>query len=157
MIFENDYDHFNDDNCEIKFLTSKTNCFKWNKLVFEDEEPYIFHDTRLDLTNEKIFDLWENEFDIGKNVHINTHSQIHYEYKEKCLPFLLKIENINGVITRGRDLKRLLYFKPTSLVQTGIIYEIFAKFEDKIFEYLKIPHRELLDNRLIRFSAQRLP
>lgn len=157
MIFENDYDDFNDDNCEIKFLTSKTNCFKWNKLVFEDEEPYIFHDTRLDLTNEKIFDLWENEFDIGKNVHINTHSQIHYEYKEKCLPFLLKIENINGVITRGRDLKRLLYFKPTSLVQTGIIYEIFAKFEDKIFEYLKIPHHELLDDRLIRFSAQRLP
>ena len=45
MIFENDYDDFNDDNCEIKFLTSKTNCFKWNKLVFEDEEPYIFHDT----------------------------------------------------------------------------------------------------------------
>ena len=101
MIFENDYDDFNDDNCEIKFLTSKTNCFKWNKLVFEDEEPYIFHDTRLDLTNEKIFDLWKNEFDIGKNVHINTHSQIHYEYKEKCLPFFLKIENINGVITRG--------------------------------------------------------
>ena len=77
MIFENDYDDFNDDNCEIKFLTSKTNCFKWNKLVFEDEEPYIFHDTRLDLTNEKIFDLWKNEFAIGKNVHINTHSQIH--------------------------------------------------------------------------------
>ena len=70
-----------------------------------------------------------------KNVHINTHSQIHYEYKEKCLPFLLKIENINGVITRGQDLKRLPYFKPTSLVQTGIIYEIFVKFEDKIFEY----------------------
>ena len=157
MIFENDYDDFNDDNCEIKFLTSKTNCFKWNKLVFEDEEPYIFHDTRLDLTNEKNFDLWENEFDIAKNIHFNTHLQIHYEYEEKCLPFLLKIENINGVITRGRDLKRLLYFKPTSLVQTGIIYEIFAKFEDKIFEYLKIPHRELLDDRLIRFSAQRLP
>ena len=48
MIFENDYDDFNDDNCEIKFLTSKTNCFKCNKLVFEDEEPYIFHGTRLD-------------------------------------------------------------------------------------------------------------
>ena len=60
MNFENDYnDDYDDDNCEIKFLTSKTNCFKWNKLVFEDEEPYIFHDTRLDLTNEKIFDLWE--------------------------------------------------------------------------------------------------
>ena len=46
MNFENDYnDDYDDDNCEIKFLTSKTNCFKWNKLVFEDEEPYIFHDT----------------------------------------------------------------------------------------------------------------
>ena len=158
MNFENDYnDDYYDDNCEIKFLTSKTNCFKWNKLVFEDEEPYIFHDMRLDLTNEKNFDLWGNEFDIAKSIHFNTHLQIHYEYEEKCLPFLLKIENINGVITRGTNLKRLLYFKPTSLVQTSMIYEIFAKFEDKIFEYLEIPHCELLDDGLIQFSAQRLP
>ena len=37
--------------------------FKWNRLLFEDKEPFIFHDTKLNLENEVIFDLWENSFD----------------------------------------------------------------------------------------------
>ena len=45
--------------------------FKWNKLDFEDENPYVFHDSKLDLKKEKNFDLWENEFNIDKKVHIN--------------------------------------------------------------------------------------
>ena len=52
-------------------------CFKWKKLLFEDEEPFIFHDTRLNLEDKVIFDLWENSFNIENNVHINDHLQIH--------------------------------------------------------------------------------
>ena len=139
--------------------TKKNYNFKWEKLIFEDEMPYLFQDTRLNLEWEKIFDLWENNFDIEKNVHINENLQIHYEHEQKCLPFLLRIENINGVIQRGKDLKRIYYFKPTSLIQTGLIYEISARFEEKIYDVLKIPHNELLDSGgLIRLvCAQKIP
>ena len=138
---------------------NKKYCFKWKKLLFEDEEPFIFHDTKLDLENELIFDLWENSFDIEKNVHINEHLQIHYEHTQKCVPFILRIENINGVVERGRNLKRVHYFKPTSLIQAGLIYEIFADFEDKVYDVLKIPDNELLDSgNLIRLNcSQKLP
>ena len=154
---------FSFDEEEKKFpelLAIKKNySFKWEKLISEDEMPYIFQDTRLNLEGEKIFDLWENNFDIEKNVHINENLQIHYEHEQKCLPFLLRIENINGVIQRGKDLKRIYYFKPTSLIQTGLIYEISARFEEKIYDVLKIPHNELLDSGgLIRLEyAQKIP
>ena len=106
-----------------------------------------------------IFDLWENSFNIEKNVHINNHLQIHYEHNQKYVPFILRIENINGVVERGRDLKRIQYFKPTSLIQAGLIYEIFADFEGKLYDVLKIPDNELLDNgNLIRLNcSQKLP
>ena len=132
--------------------------FKWNKLDFKDENPYVFLDSKLDLKKEKIFDLWEIEFDIDKNVHINEQSQIHYEYNNRCLPYLLRIENINVMIQKGRDLKRIHYFKPTAIGQTELIYKMFAKFEDKIYNYLKIEHNQLLDDGLIRLTGtQRLP
>ena len=147
-----------DDFFEIPSI-SKNYCFKWEKLLFEDEEPFIFHDTQLNLEKELIFDLWENGFNIEKNVHINEYLQIHYEHNQKCVPFILKIENINGVVQHERDLKRISYFKPTSLIQTGLIYEIFASFEEKIFDVLKVPHNELLDNDgLIQLvCTQRIP
>ena len=110
----------------------------------------------LDLEREQIFDLWENNFDVEKKVHINEHLQIHYQNKkeEKCIPFLLKIENINGVIERGNDLNRVIYFNPTSLVQSGLIYELFAEFKDKICNFLKIQPYELLDSGgLIRLNC----
>ena len=138
---------------------SKESCHKWHKLLFEDEEPFIFQDTQLNLENELIFDLWENSFDIENNVHINDHLQIHYEHNQKCVPFILRIENINGVVQRGRDLKRIHYFNPSSLIQSGLIFDIFARFEDEIYDVLKISHNELLDSGgLIQLVAtQRLP
>ena len=113
----------------------------------------------LNFEREQIFDLWENNFDIEKNVHINEHLQIHYEHEQKCLRFLLRIENTNGVIDRGRDLNRVTYFNPTSLIQSGLIYELFAEFEDKIYDFLKIPVNELLDSGgLIRLDCiQKIP
>ena len=133
--------------------------FKWEKLIFEDEEPFIFHDTTLNLENKLIFDLWENSFDIESNVHICDHLRIHYKRDQKYVPFILKIENINGVVQRGRDLKRINYFNPSSLIQTGLIFDIFARFEDKIYDVLKISQHDLLDSGgLIRLKcSQRLP
>ena len=113
----------------------------------------------LNLEREQIFDLWENNFDVEKNVHINEHLQIHYKHEQKCLPFLLRIENIDGVIEHGRDLNKVIYFKPTSLIQSGLIYKLFAEFEDKIYNFLKIPCNELLDSGgLIQLnSTQKIP
>ena len=134
--------------------------FKWNKLTLEnDPSIIIFHDSFLDLEREQIFDLWENKFNIEKNVHINEHLQIHYQNEKECIPFLLKIENISGVIERGNDLNRVVYFRPMSLIQSGLIYELFGKFEDKIHNFLKIQPYELLDSGgLIRLNCtQKLP
>ena len=134
---------------------------KWKKLILEDDPTIvIFHDSVLDLEKEQTFDLWENNFNIEKKLHINEHLQIHYQNEEeKCVPFLLKIENINGVLERGNDLNRVIYFKATSLIQSGLIYELFGKIEDKIYNFLKIQPNELLDSGgLIRLNcAQKLP
>ena len=138
---------------------SKESCHKCHKLLFKDEKPFIFNDTQLNLENELIFDLWENSFDIENKVHINDHLQIHYKHNQKCVPFILKIENINGVVQRGRDLKRMRYFKPTALIQSRLIFNIFARFEDKICDDLKVPYNELIDNGgLIQLiCTQKLP
>ena len=102
-------------------LQKKSYGFKWNKLDFdEDESCFIFNESRLNLQQKKNFDFWENEFNIEKNVHITDGLQIHYEHKQKCLPFLLKIENINGILQNGRDLKRMTYFKPMSLGRASL-------------------------------------
>ena len=71
---------------------------EWNELLFETKAPYIFHDVRLNLEKEVIFDFWKNEFDIYKNIHFSN-KNIHYFTSEGyCIPFLLKFENINGVV-----------------------------------------------------------
>ena len=128
-------------------------------MLFEDEEPFIFHNTRLNLENKLIFDLWENSFDIENKVYFNDHLQIHYEHNQKCVPFIVRIENINGVVQRETDLKRIHYFKPTALIHTSLIYEIFARFEDKMCDELKIPYNELIDSGgLMRLNCtQKLP
>ena len=44
-----------------------------------------------------------------------------------------------------------------SLGQASLIYDIFAKFEEKIFEFHKILHNQLLDEGFIRLcGAQRM-
>ena len=63
--------------------------FEWNELLFETKAPYIFHDTKLNLEREVIFDSWKNEFDIYKNIHFSN-KNIHYFTSEGyCIPFLL--------------------------------------------------------------------
>ena len=110
------------------FIPAKKNIYKWNKLDFEYGTPSVFHNSRLDLEKEKISDLWENKFNIRKNFHITDGLQFHYNYKGKCIPFLVKIENINGIIQKGRHLKRMTYFELISTGQAELLYDIMSNF-----------------------------
>ena len=83
---------------------------------------------RLDLEKEKNSDLWENKFNIRKNVHITDGLQFHYNYKGKCIPFLVKIENINGIIQKVRHFKRITYFELISTGQAELLYDIMSNF-----------------------------
>ena len=141
----------NENNQNLGLLPHKENVsFKWEKLKFGNEFEL--------LTNCVIFNLWDNNFELQKNLHINDNLEIHYKYDGDCVYFKLKIENINGTIERGK-LERMRYFRPTSLIQTGLIYDIFGKIEDKICEKLNINFPDIIDRQgLIRITCeQRLP
>ena len=133
---------------------------EWEKLLFEYERPYIFHDSILYLENEKIFDFWKNEFNIEENLHFNNFNQIHYAFREKkhCIPFLLKFENICGIIERGENEDRNHYFKPMSLLQTGLIYQLFTEIEDRICSLLDVEYNTISNSQKFQInSKQKLP
>ena len=137
-------------NQNLELLPYKTNVsFKWEKLEFNEFEL---------LTDSLTFNLWDNNFDLQKNIHINDNLEIHYKHGEDCVYFKLKIENINGTIERGK-VERIRYFRPTSLIQTGLIYDIFSEIEDKICEKMNINFVDIIDRTgLIRIMRkQRLP
>ena len=138
-------------NQNLELLPYKKNVsFKWEKLEFHNDFKF--------LTDDLTFNLWNNNFDLQKNIHINDNLEIHYKHGEDCVYFKLKIENINGTIERGQ-VERIRYFRPTSLIQTGLIYDIFSVLEDKICEKLDINFLDIIDRAgLIRITCkQRLP
>ena len=92
-----------------------------------------------------IFNLWDNNFELEKKIHITDDLKIHYRHDNKCLIFKLKIDNINGTIEKGQTNKEMLYFRPTSLIQTGLIYDMLGVFEDKLCEKLKISFLDIID------------
>ena len=123
-------------------------------------QPYkknvSFSYEKLDLINENdekndngiIFNLWENNFRLNEMIHITDDNlKIHYRHENQCLTFKLKIDNINGSIDK---LNEICYFRPTSLIQTGLIYDILAVIEDKLCEKLKISFLDIV-NRLGMF------
>ena len=120
--------------------------FKWEKLEFNNEFNF--------LTDGLTFNLWNNNFNLQKNIHINDNLEIHYKHGEECVYFKLKIENINGTIERGQ-VERIRYFRPTSLIQTGLIYDIFSVLEDKICEKLDINFLDIINRAgLIRITCK---
>ena len=123
-------------------------------------QPYkknvSFRYEKLDLTNENdenngddiIFNLWENNFRLSEKIHIsNDNLKIHYRHQNRCLTFKLKFDNISGTIDK---IDEICYFRPTSLIQTGLIYDILAVLEDKLCEKLKISFLDIV-NRLGMF------
>ena len=152
MINENDQKNDqNEDKQNLELLPYMKNVsFKWEKLELNNDFNF--------LTNDVTFNLWDNNFNLQKKMHINDNFDIHYKNGEGCVYFKLKIEYINGTIERGK-IKRIHYFRPTSLIQTGLIYDIFAVLEDKICEKFDINFLDIIDKAgLIRIDTkQRLP
>ena len=145
---ETETENGNKQNLEL--LPYKKNVsFKWEKLKFGNKFEL--------LTDCIVFNLWDNNFELRKNLHLNENLEIHYKHDEDCVYFKLKIENINGTIERGK-LGRMRYFRPTSLIQTGLIYDIFSEIEDKLCEKLNINFLDIIDKQgLIRVTCdQRL-
>ena len=123
-------------------------------------QPYkknvSFRYEKLDLANENdenngddiIFNLWENNFRLSEKIHITDDNlKIHYRHEKQCLTFKLKFDNISGTIDK---IDEICYFRPTSLIQTGLIYDILAVLEDKLCEKLKISFLDIV-NRLGMF------
>ena len=135
--------------------------YEWEKIVFEDK-PYIWHDSMLLLEEEKIFDFWKNDFDLKKYLHFTDHKHIHYHVDDnengKCIPFILKFENICGVIDRGEKEDRNHYFKSASLLQSSYIHEIFGNIEEKMINDLYIDYHSIIDSGKFQIdSRQKLP
>ena len=120
---------------------------------------FIWLDTRLDLKKVKKFNFWKNDFDLEKNLHFTDHKHIHYNDMDICYPFLLEVENICGIIDRGGKDDRRHYFKPTALLQTGHLCDIFAKIEDKMVSELNVDYNTICDSNKFEIpqSAKKLP
>ena len=118
-------------------------------------QPYkknvSFKYEKLELTNEYddddddvYFNLWDNNFNLEQKIHITDDLKIHYKNENECLIFKLKFDNINGTIDK-RQIDGLRYFRPTSLIQTGLIYDILAVLEDKLCDKLQISFLDIVD------------
>ena len=125
-------------------------------------QPYkknvSFEYEKLQLINEKnnqqdvIFNLWDNNFDLENNIRISDDLKIRYSKENKV--FKLKIDNINGTIEMGQ-VDKIRYFRPTSLIQTGLIYDIFSVLEDKICQKLNISFLDIIDRLgMFRINCQ---
>ena len=78
-------------------------------------------------------------------LHFNDGSNIHCGgLEDECKPFILRFENINGIVERDEN-DRYHYFTPTSLLQTSLIHGIFTKIEDNATKILKIDYNTLMD------------
>ena len=129
------------DNFELQPY-KKNVSFIYEKLKFENN----------DNDNDKddiFFNLWDNNFELEEKIHVTDDLKIHYKNENKCLIFKLKIDNINGTIEEGQ-MEKKFYFRSTSLIQTGLIYDIMAVLEDKICKKLNISFLDII-NRLGMF------
>ena len=109
--------------------------FKYEKLKLQNET---------DDKDDIYFNLWDNNFELEEKIHIADDLKIHYKHENKCLIFKLKIDNINGTIESGQ-IPEIRYFRPTSLIQTGLIYDMFSVLEDKLREKLNISFLDIID------------
>ena len=117
---------------------------------YKKNVSFKYEKLELELANETedkddiFFNLWDNNFELQKKIHITDDLKIHYKNENKCLIFKLKIDNINGTIEKGQ-IEEIRYFRPTSLIQTGLIYDIFSVLEDKLCDKLIISFLDIID------------
>ena len=118
--------------------------FKYEKLEFDSNDNDDDNNDNDDDDNTICFNLWDNNFNVKEKIHITDDLKIHYKNEGKCLIFKLKIDNINGTIDKGQ-IEKIRYFRPTSLIQTGLIYDIIGAFEDKLCDKLKVSFLDIVD------------
>ena len=131
-----------------------------NDSGYFEMQPYkrnvSFKYQKLDLTNENddegddnvIFNIWDNDFKLNEKIHLTDQNlKIHYRHQNRCVTFKLKFDNVSGTIDK---IDNQLYFRPTSLIQTGLIYDILAELEDKLCQKLNISFLDIV-NRLGMF------
>ena len=112
--------------------------FRYEKLEFENKDDD-------DDDNNVYFNLWDNNFDLANQIHITDDLQIHYkQHKNQCSTLRLKFDNINGTIDTGQ-IDGIRYFRATSLIQTGLIYDILGELEDKLCQKLQINFLDIVD------------
>ena len=110
--------------------------FKYEKLEFDNDD---------DDDDDVYFNLWDNNFNLEEKIHITDDLEIHYKKNEnKCSIFKLKFDNISGTIDKGQ-INEIRYFRPTSLIQTGLIYDVLSVLEDKLCDKLKISFLDIVD------------
>ena len=117
--------------------------FKYEKLdLINDNDDDDDDDDDGDDNDNIIFDLWDNNFYLKEKIHITDDKlKIHYRNENKCFTFQLKFDNISGTIDK---IDEICYFRPTSLIQTGLIYDILSELEDKLCEKLKISFLDIV-------------
>ena len=142
-VMANDNDNKDKDNDAGYFELQpfkKNVSFIYEKLILTNQND--------EMVDDIIFNLWDNNFHLKEKVHISDENlNIHYRNENKCVTFKLKFDNISGTFDRQND---ICYFRPTSLIQTGLIYDILAVFEDKLCEKLEISFLDIV-NRLGMF------
>ena len=132
--------------------------YEWEKIT-ENNSSYIWHDSMLSIEKEKIFDFWENKFDLSKYLHITGNNHIHYNVKEErneiCIPFILRFENICGIIDPREKEDRNHYFKSSALLQRSYIHEIFNQIEDKMINDLNIDYQTIIDAGKFQIESEK--
>ena len=129
----------NDDSGYFELQPYKKNVsFIYEKLELTDDSDHKNDD-------DAYFNLWDNNFNLEERIHITDDLKIHYKNNEnRCLIFKLKFDNINGTIDKGQ-IEGIRYFRPTSLIQTGLIYDILGVLEDKLCDKLKVSFLDIVD------------
>ena len=113
--------------------------FIYEKLELADEDDSNHKN------DDVYFNLWDNNFNLEERIHITDDLKIHYKNEnERCLIFKLKFDNVNGTIDKGQ-IEGIRYFRPTSLIQTGLIYDIVGVLEDKLCDKLKVSFLDIVD------------
>ena len=133
-----------DEGCHFELQPYKRNVsFKYEKLNLTNESDKDDDDN----DDNIVFNLWDNNFDLQNKIHITDDLKLYYQHENKFLTFKLKFDNINGTIDKVNE---ICYFRPTSLIQTSLIYDIMTVFEDKLCDKLKISFLDIV-NRLGMF------
>ena len=138
IIISSAMDNNNNDSGYFELQQYKKNVsFIYEKLELAD-------DSKND-DNDVYFNLWDNNFNLEERIHITDDLKIHYKNNEnRCLIFKLKFDNVNGTIDKGQ-IEGIRYFRPTSLIQTGLIYDIVGVLEDKLCDKLKVSFLDIVD------------